>query len=229
MKPGAKSRALEVFSNVPSFSGVTSGTLAAIAQGAVPRSYDEGQMVFLEGEPCSGLFIVQEGWLKSVKLSTTGREQVIRFVGPGESFNEISVFAGTENLVTVIALENSRLWLIPRQDLLQLIEEYPDLCEVVIKNLAQRTLHLMSLVEDLSLRPVEARLARFLLEQAEGDLVSRRQWSTQAQLSSRLGTVPDVLNRVLRSLVEAGLIQLERQQIKIIDRAGLESKAMLGN
>ena len=219
--------AIEVFARVPAFSGVDAPTLEDIASVAIPRAYDEGQVVFLEGEPCAGLYIVQDGWLKSVKISTSGREQVIRFVGPGETFNEIGVFAGGPNLITVEALEPARVWIIPRQPLLELIEEHPALCQVVIQNLAGRILHLMSLVEDLSLRPVEARLARFLIEQASGEVVSRRHWSTQVELASRLGTVPDVLNRALRSLVEEGLIQLDRQHIQILNQPGLEEKAML--
>ncbi|MCC6383358.1 MAG: winged helix-turn-helix domain-containing protein, partial [Dehalococcoidia bacterium] len=86
---------------------------------------------------------------------------------------------------------------------------------------------LVQMVADLSLHSVEARLARRLLENVEGDIVYRRRWSTQAEMAAHLGTVPDVLNRALRSLAEAGLIQVERQQITILDRAGLTAKALL--
>ncbi len=223
------SKAVDVISKVTAFAGVDRATLEAVAEAAISRTFDAGQVIFLEGEPCAGLYIVQQGWLKSVKISAAGREQVVRFVGPGEVFNDIGVFAGGMNQITAEALENTRVLIIPRQDLFRLIDEHPALCRVVIQNLANRILHLMSLVEDLSLRPVEARLARFLLEQAAENIVSRQRWSTQAELASRLGTVPDVLNRSLRSLVEQGLIRLERQQIDILDKAGLEEKALLVN
>lgn len=227
-KPQPSHNAIEVFSRVTYFSGVDEAALQAAARSAVQRSFDAGQVVFLEGEPCAGLFIVESGWLKSIKISPSGREQIIRVVGPGDSFNEIGVLAGEPNQVTVETLEPARLWVIPRQALLELIDRHPVLCQMVIQNLALRTLHLMNLVEDLSLRPLEARLARFLLEQAAGDIVSRKRWSTQAELASRLGTVPEVLNRVLRGMVEEGLILLERQQIHILDRHKLEERAMLG-
>ncbi len=229
VKPTLSGRAREFFSRVPSFAGLDAATLELVASHALPRTYEAGQVVFLEGEPSAGLYIVQEGWLKSVKMSPNGRQQVIRFVGPGEVFNDIGVFAGGPNQVTVEALEAARLWIIPREMLLELIDHHPALCQVVLQNMANRILHLMSLVEDLSLRPVEARLARYLLEQAQENIVQRRRWSTQAELSSRLGTVPDVLNRAFRTLVEEGLILLERQQIQILEREGLEQKAMLGS
>ena len=222
------SKALQVLSSIPYFAQLDPATLEAVTRAAIQRSFDAGQVVFLEGEPCSGLYVVQEGWLRSVKISPTGREQVIRFVGPEEMFNEIGVFAGGVNQVTVEALEATVLWIIPRETLLGLMDTHPSLCRLITQNLAQRVLHLISLVEDLSLRTVEGRLARILLEQSRGDLVSRQRWSTQAEMASRLGTVPDVINRALRNLVEGGLIRIERHQIHILDREGLADKANPG-
>jgi CRP/FNR family transcriptional regulator len=219
------SKTSEVLSSIPYFAQLDVHTLESISQAALRRTFDAGQVVFLEGEPNSGLYAVQEGWLRSVKISTAGREQVIRFVGPGEMFNEIGVFAGGLNQVTVEALEPSVVWIIPRETLLSLMDKHPSLCRLITQNLAERVLHLISLVEDLSLRTVEERLARLLLEQSRGDLVSRRRWSTQAELAARLGTVPDVMNRALRSLSEEGLIHIERRQIHILNRQGLQAKA----
>lgn len=219
--------ASRVLADIPSFEGLDNLTLEAISQAAIQRKFDADQVVFLEGEPCTGLYVVQEGWLKSVKISPTGREQVIRFVGPGEVFNEIGLFAGRTNLVTVEAMEPVTLWVVRRDALLKLIDEHPSLSRVIIQNLAQRVLHLMQMVEDLSLRTVESRLARLLLERASDDILSRRRWSTQAEMAKRLGTVPDVINRALRNLVEEQLIQIERHQIQILDRQGLEEKAMI--
>ena len=222
------SKAIEVLSTIPYFANLDSATLEAISRVAIRRAFEAGQVVFLEGDACSGLYVVQEGWLKSVKISPAGREQVIRFVGPGELFNEIGVFAGGLNQVTVEALEPAVLWIIPRETLLSLMDTHASLCRMITQNLAQRVLYLIGLVEDLSLRTVEERLARLLLEQAQGDTFSRRRWSTQAEMAARLGTVPDVINRALRDLVEEGLIQIERHQIQILDREGLEARAMLG-
>ena len=226
-KTDAIPRAAQILATVPSFAGLDSTALEAVARAAIHQNYDAGQVVFLEGEPCAGLYVVQDGWLKSVKTSPAGREQIMRFVGPGEVFNEIGVLVGDVNLVTVVALESAMVWIVRRDTLLQLMGEHPGLARVITQNLARRVLHLISLVEDLSLRTVEARLARLLLEQSSADVLSRRRWATQAEMASRLGTVPDVLNRALRSLVEEGLIQMERHQIQILDRVGLETKAML--
>ena len=116
--------------------------------------------------------------------------------------------------------------IVQRSPLLRLMDEHPPLAHAITQNLARRVMHLMSLVEDLSLRSVVARLARHLVEQSTGDVVSRRSWSTQSEIAAQLGTVPEVLNRALRSLTEEGLIQVERHQITVIDREGLEAKAL---
>ena len=90
---------------VPAFARLEQATLEVVAREAVPRHYEIDEVLFLEGEPCAGLFIVESGWLKVVKISLSGREQIIRIVGAGELFNEVEVFAGVQNQTTVIALE----------------------------------------------------------------------------------------------------------------------------
>lgn len=225
---GVTDKAIKVLQTVPYFAELDATTLEAVGRAAIRREYDAGQMVFLEGDPCVGLYVVQDGWLKAIKLSPEGREQVLRFVAPGEVFNEISVFTGSPNLATVVALEPATVWTVQQETILQLIDQTPGLARTITQNLAGRVLNLLALVEDLSLRTVEERLVRMLLEQADEGILHRRRWATQAELASRLGTVPDVLNRALRRLAEEGLIQVKRHQIQILDRQGLEAKVMPG-
>lgn len=221
--------AVEVLSSIPYFIGLGLSILKALADAAVWRKYEAGQIVFLDGEPCAGLYIVQEGWLKGFKHAPTGREQVIRFIGPGEVFNEIGVLDEEKNLVTVQALEPSTVWVIQRGALLRLMETYPQLCLLIAQNLAKRVYHLMDLIEDLSLRTVEGRLARLLLEQSNEGNVNRQRWATQAEIAAQIGSVPGVISRILHSLADEDLIRIERHQIHILNRQGLEAKASGGD
>ncbi len=223
--PGEPHDAARVLRAVPAFAGLEPSTLEFVARKAIPRHYAAGEVLFLEGEPCAGLFIVEHGWLKAVKSAPSGREQIIRIVGSGELFNEVEVFAGVPNQTTVMALEPSEVCAISYQEMRLLMQEHPDFARIINENLARRVLQLLALVEDLSLRSVEARLARVLMESAAGDEVPRRRWATQAEMAARLGTVPDVLNRALRTLVEEGLIELDRRRIKIVNPQKLASKA----
>ncbi|MDP2995081.1 MAG: Crp/Fnr family transcriptional regulator, partial [Anaerolineales bacterium] len=172
-------------------------------------------------------YIVQEGWLKGIITSPAGREQIIRLLGPGDVFNEIGLLTDGRNLVTVQALEDSTLWVIERETMLRLMDEHPRLCRAITRNLAERVLHLMKLVEDLSMRTVKSRMARLLLENAVEGVINRRRWMTQTEMAARLGTVLDVVNRTLNSLENDGLIIFERYKIQILDCKLLEELANL--
>jgi CRP-like cAMP-binding protein len=202
-------------------------TLQSVARTAVRQHYEAEQIVFLEGESSSGLCVVQDGWLKAIKIAPDGREQILNFLGPGEVFNAVAVFASDSNPATVIALDPATIWIIQRETMLHLLDDHPLLARAVIQDLANRVFHLIQLVEDLSLRTVEARLARLLLQQAQTGILPRHRWATQSEIAARLGTVPDVINRALRSLAQDGLIKVERHQIQILDKTALEAKAGL--
>jgi len=224
-KSEAQQNTIKLLKAVSYFSTLDDAALKLVAQQAIRRVYDAGQVILLEGEPCTGLYIVESGWLKAVKIGMDGREQVLQTLGPGEVFNAISVFTDAPIQATVTALETSQIWMVRREVLLKMKDEHPALARQVVKDLAGRVMHLIRMVEDLSLRSVEARVARLLLEQAMGESVQRQRWATQAEMASRLGTVPDVLNRALRKLAEKQMIRVERHQIQILDKEGLKTIA----
>lgn len=209
----------------PYFQGLDQTMLDALARAARWGDYAAGEVVFLEGEAAAGLYLLQHGWLKVVKTSPEGREQVLRFIGPNETFNEIGAFADRPNPATASALEPAGVWLLPRSSISHFVRERPDFAERVIANMAGRVLHLINLVADLSLRPVTGRLARLLLDDAKGDMLHRPRWYTQAEVAARLGTVPDVVQRAMRDLEARGVIAVERHLIRLCDRAALEKLA----
>lgn len=220
-----KESVINVLSEISYFSELDSSALKLISEATLQQTYEEGEFIFMEGQPCIGLYIVEYGWVRAVKISAAGREQIIRFVGPGDVFNEVGVLAGGVNVVTVEALEPVKLLIIQRDTLLDLVDKYPKLAKTLIKNLAKRVLYAMNMVVSLSLHSVESRLARFLLAQAKDDIISRKKWTTQAFIASQIGTVPVVVNRAFSSFVENNLIELKRDQIQILDRQELQKIA----
>lgn len=217
----------DLLSAIPYLASLDQGLIEKISQQAQRQQYDAGEIVFIEGDPDVALYIVESGWLKAVKLSPDGREQVLHFIGVGEAFNAIGVLIQSANPATVIALEPTVLRVIQQNVILQLIDEHPELGRVIIQRLAERIQQLIDMVEDFSLRTIESRLARYLIEQSEQDQIQRPRWATQAELANRLGTVPDVLNRALRNLAREHLILVERHQIQILNYKELEIKAGL--
>lgn len=214
---------------VPHFSTLTVDTQQALAAVAVHKHYDAGQVIYIEGEPAEAIYVLEAGWIKATRMSKDGREQAMMFLRPVEVFGDIAVLTGTTYPGTVITLEPVWVWAIPADKALQMAQHYPDLAAAIIRHLGYRVLHYIHLVEDLSLRSVEARLAHTLLEHSElreGRLIVPRQsWTTFDEMAVRLGTVRDVMGRTLRTLEGEGLIKVERREIVLLDPKGLSLRA----
>jgi CRP/FNR family transcriptional regulator len=213
-----RSAAVEALKALPYFRALGDEELAQLAARLVERAFDKDEVIFLEGEPCQGLYVVKEGTVKIFKLSPEGREQVLSSVKSGDSFNEVAVFDGGPNPANVAATEPTTLWVVPRPAVDVLIREHPEVAMAIIRNLGTRLRHLVGLVEDLSLRQVTSRLAKLLLETAaDGERAL-----TQQDMAARVGTVREIIGRSLKQLQAHGLIETERGRIVILDREGLE-------
>ena len=212
------SAAIRALKAEPYFKPLADDELARLARTVIERQFAKDEVDFLEGEPCQGLYIVREGSVKIYKLSPEGREQILSYIKPGDTFNEVAVFDGGPNPANVAAAETTSLWIVPRAAIVELIQRNPQVALAVIQNLGARLRHLVGLVEDLSLRQVSARLAKLLLETA----TSGERALTQQEMAARLGTVREMIGRSLKLLEARGLIELERGKIVILDREGLE-------
>ena len=207
--------------------GLDHETMTALANSAMWKVFPPHAVVFWEGDTESNLYYLQYGSLKALRTAPDGREQVLRFLDAGEIFNEIGVLAKRPNPVTAVALEESGIWLIPRHALEEVVMKYPQTALQIIGNMADKIISLVTLAADLSLKTVEARFAKLLLDSTEGDVIERRRWTNQTELAAHLGTVTDVLSRVIRELTKAGLIEMDKQHIRILNRASLAERAML--
>ena len=200
----------------------------AIIDVAIPRQYKAGQVIYLEGEPAEYVYILEKGWVKATRMTHEGREQGLLFLRPVDIFGDIAVFSGTSYPGTVTALEDVEAWLIPSEVLMLLVKQYPTLALAIIHRLSERVLHYIGLVEDLSLRSVETRLASTLLRNAELRnerlIVPRQEWTTFDEMAVRLGTVRDVLSRAMKTLETEGYLKVEKQIIVILDPKGLSER-----
>lgn len=201
----------------------------AILTAAIPKHFTAGQVIYLEGEPADYVYILASGWVKATRMTPEGREQALLILRPVEIFGDIAVFSSTPYPGTATALEEVHAWAIPAEIIIAMINQHPELAMAVIRKMSDRVLYYIGLVEDLSLRSVEARLAKTLLANATlhgGQLiVPRRGWSTFDEMADRLGTVRDVLSRALKALEAEGLLRVEKQAILLLDPKGLAERA----
>jgi CRP-like cAMP-binding protein len=211
--------------SVPYFCGLSAREMERIRKEAVELSFSPGEILFLEGESCRGLYLVYSGRIRIFKSSPEGREQVLLIAERGDSFNDVPVFDGGSNPASSSALELSVVYLIPKGALLSLLADCPPALPI-LKVFSARLRHLTSVVEDLSFRSVVNRMARLLLELAvvQGGTAPIPRL-TQDEMAARVGSVRDVIGRALKSLEAAGAIRLEGHRIYVIDSEKLKKMA----
>jgi len=212
----------EFLKSVPYFSSLDTRDRERIRKEATELSFSQGEILFLEGEPCRGLYLVHSGRIRVFKTSPEGREQVLLIAKRGDSFNDVPVFDGGPNPASASALEPSVVYLIPKGVFLSLIADCPPAL-AILKVFSARLRYLTSMVEDLSFRSVVSRMARLLLELAvvQGGTVPVPRL-TQDEMAARVGSVRDVIGRSLKALEAAGAIRMEGHRIYVIDAGKLK-------
>lgn len=210
----------------PYFTTIKEAALANLARQAVQRTFSSGEMIFGEGQPSAGLWIVEDGRVKAYKLSPDGQEFIMRFFGPGDTFNDLAALDGAPNPTNTSALTAVAAWVIPTAVFSAALAADPDLARGVLQGLTGRVRHLVGQVEDLALRPATARLARFLLEQVQDPALAHPA-VTRALIANHLATTPETVSRSLRVLEAEGAIRFDRHRILILAPDKLRELALL--
>ena len=215
---------VQTLSKLSFFSELGDDALLEIAPHIHERTFSPGQVVILEGEPCQAVYFVAQGLVRTRRLSPEGREHVLAYLGSGKPLNLVPALDGGPNLVTVDALTDTTLYTIPCERFKQITHDHHEVALAILERLGAEVRRLSDMVEDLALHTVRTRLARFLLDQADGTQPPQR-W-TQEEIATHIGTVRDVVGRALRTFADDRLIRRERGRLVVIDRAGLEREAM---
>jgi len=211
---------LEFLKSIAYFSGLALAELESIRKLVFEKTADRAEMIVLEGEPAENLFFVASGALKVFKTSAEGKEQILSIVRPGESLNDVPVFDGGPNPVSVRTMGPVLLYGMKRSDVEAALKGHSQIARNVIKVLATRVRHLVSLVEDLSFKHVIGRVARILLEHVGGEM-GQGPRLTQQEMAAMAGTAREVVGRSLKALEEKGAIKMDRHRIVIMDKEAL--------
>jgi len=203
---------------------LSEGVFACIADIVVPRAYPAETVIVVEGEPCEAAYFIVAGDVEVYRTSLQGRQQVLARLGPGQAFNTVPLFQSNgRNHASVVARTDVTLYALLKCDFPRALRDCLDLALVILQDFADRLAHLTDLVEDLSLHSVRARLARFLLQQADGANITQK-W-TQDEMAAYLGTVRDMVGRSLRALTDERMIRIDRGRIVLLDQAALQAEA----
>jgi CRP/FNR family transcriptional regulator len=182
------------------FNDLPEDMLKEIAAHMQLREYQRGDVFFWEGDPCTGLHIIEQGSAKIYRLSPQGRQYIVRVLQEGDTFAEVPAFDGGTNPVNVDALETCRVWVIDGEMLRGLILTHPIFAQKVLANFGQMLRGMVHKVSEMAFYQVTHRLARLISELPQNDLHGRPTppW-TQEQLAARLGTVREVVARSLKT------------------------------
>lgn len=217
-----------VLSKTPLFASLTKEEIRALAARTSRRHLERGQLLFAEGDPCAGLFLVASGKMRIFKLSSSGREQLLALEGPGSSFAELPIFDGGDYPASAAAAEDAELLFISRKDFQSFCREHPDVALKVIAVVGGRLRRLVGIIEELSFSTVRQRLIALLLELAAAEGRPAKEGihlelkKSHQDFAAELGTVRELVSRTLSRLEAEGYLEVEGRKLVVKDPAGLK-------
>lgn len=208
---------------VPIFSSLNLEEMLEVARITLSRKYKKGETIYLEGEMVERLFVIHKGKVKISKISETGKEQIIRILGPGDFMGELSLFTHSPIKSNAEALEPTTVCVIDGDKINDIIQNHPGIALKIIRELSLRLEKAENLIESLGLQGVEQRVADILLEMA-GDKNVVDLSISKKDLASYIGMTQETLSRKLSFFQSMGWIKQEGQRrIVILDRESLEN------
>ncbi len=206
---------------VPIFHSLNREEMAEVAGITRQRTFVGGEQIYAMGDHMDGLFVIHTGRVKVYRLSDTGKEQVLRVLGPGDFLGELSLFSHSPMPDYGEALEAGTMCVIEGARLGSLMQKYPVIAFKILEELSRRLERTEQLLENISLHSAERRLAHTLLELSAGNSEIEL-GLTRGDLASQLGMTQETLSRRLSSFQELGLITLlGHRRIVLRDRDGL--------
>lgn len=215
----------EVLKGTALFSALSDTEVESLATRTLIRSYASGELLFSEGAPCVGFYIVFKGRVRIFKVSPSGREQVLAVEGPGSSIAELPVFDGGPYPASGVAVEPSELLFIARQDFRALCMEYPEIALKVLEVAGARLRRLVGIIEELSFTTVRHRLISWILRQAKNEAgLSFTLQASHQELAAQIGTVRELVSRNLARLQAQEFIGINGHEVRILNMEGLEAE-----
>lgn len=215
-----------LFKSIPCFSELGTEAIEWLMDYVRELSFNKGQVIILEGEPCPGLFVVKSGSVKLYQSSPDGEEKIVRIVRRGGCFECVPLLDGGPNPVSAQALEASQVYMLPASDFESMFTNYPRIAITFNEIMARRLRSLVNMVGDFSVRRVYPRLAALLGQLAEwqGDVmvVSPSTPLSQQHLACMLGCSRQVVNSSLRKLAADKIIRMEGHSIVILNPEALK-------
>jgi len=211
----------------PLFLGLPVADIESISAMVVPKRLEKGDYLFRKGDPAEGFYIVQRGAINVHRVSPLGKEQVIHVFRPFESFAEAALAAPAGYPADARAITSSNILLVPKRDFVQFLRQRPEIAMRMLGSLSQHLRVLVGLVDDLTLKDIETRLANWLLKRCAQTTTDTPQMieldGTKRVLASEMGTTSETLSRTLAKFREQRLVRVNGNVITVTRPRALQA------
>jgi CRP/FNR family transcriptional regulator, cyclic AMP receptor protein len=229
MENGARAGIADLLGHVPLFSELSPGELERVAQVAIPRNYPGDTRVFHEGDPGDACYIISQGSCRVIRQHSDGRVITLATLGPGAIFGELAMLDGERRSASVEAAEDTELLALPATDMRALIRDHPEMAEKLVVALTRRLREANERIARQSFQTVPSRVAgvlnQLLAEEKVTPLV--RDGVTirlrQSDLAQMAGTSRESVSRFLATLERAGVVQVGRGRVTVIEPERLDA------
>ncbi|MCK4560125.1 MAG: Crp/Fnr family transcriptional regulator [Calditrichia bacterium] len=215
---------------IPLFSELSDDDLREIVKLAVRQVYKKDNMILIEEEIGSTMFIILDGRVKISRISDDGREVILSILSEGDFFGEMSILDGQNRSANVVTLDDSKIMVIRREDFLQMLHDYPQIAINLLKELAQRLRRSDAQIKSLSLQNATGKVASTLLRIADDSgkihlgQVEIPRLPPQQDLANMAGTSRETISRVLKALAKQGYLKKEGSRLIIMDYESFRSE-----
>ncbi|MEW5843714.1 MAG: Crp/Fnr family transcriptional regulator [Bacteroidota bacterium] len=213
----------EFLSFVPIFSDLPKEELDKIEKIGTRKQYEKNKVILVEEEAGNALFVIVTGKVKVARTSGDDREVILTILTDSDFFGEMAILDGLTRSATVTAIEKSELFLIQRNDFLNLLRSYPDVAIALLQELTKRLRAADMKIKALSLKDAEGKVATVILQLADeiGKIkqgkVEIEKIPMQQDLANMAGTSRETISRTFHSFAKKGLIETEGSKLRILD------------
>jgi CRP/FNR family transcriptional regulator, dissimilatory nitrate respiration regulator len=214
----------DILSRCELFSQLHPSRRQRLADDARICKFEKGRLIFRQGDPCPGVFVVGAGMVRIFKTAPNGKEHVLHIVGPGSSFAEVAAIGGFDCVADAEAIAPSTCALVPLDLFRKRMTEDHQLCLEMMTGLSFWVRHLIGLLEDIVLRDATGRIARFLLESQPAEDGTVKLPSLKRHVASHLNLTSETFSRTFGRLIEAGLIvEQDNNRVQLTNRERLRA------
>jgi CRP/FNR family transcriptional regulator/CRP/FNR family cyclic AMP-dependent transcriptional regulator len=211
----------ELLRAVPIFSELTDQDITSLARHAIRRRYPKDAVIFFENEEGDYFFMILEGRIKVTILGDDGREVILSMLGQGDFFGEMALLDNEPRSATAIAVEESELLSLHRNDFQAVLSDNRSIMGALIRILTARLRRANHQISTLALLDVYGRVARVIVDMAreegkrlkDGRIAFRR--ATHQEIANRIGTTRETVTRMLKDLERQGLIQMQGREMVV--------------